>query len=158
MEQIFTFQQDMESSHVAVQEVYRQLITAWNEHNAAVFSALFHEKGNAVGFDGSQLDGREAIKASLQQIFTDHTPPNYIYSIKEVRNLTDTVVLLKAVAGMTQVGSAVIMPGRNAVQSLVACLQNGKWQIALFQNTPAKLDGNPGGSEAITRELQALLK
>lgn len=147
----------MESSQVAVQEVYRQLITAWNEHNAAVFSSLFQEKGNAVGFDGSELNGREAIKASLQQVFTDHTPPGYIYIIKEVRNLTDTVVLLKAVVGMALAGSSTIMPDRNAIQSLVACLYNGKWQIALFQNTPARLDGNSGASMAITNELQAVI-
>lgn len=148
----------MESSHVAVREVYRQLIVAWNERNAAVFAALFQEKGNAVGFDGSQLDGRETIKTSLQQIFADHTPPGYIYIIKEVRNLTDTVVLLKATVGMVPPGGTAIMPERNAIQCVVACLHNGKWQIALLQNTPAKMDSRPEAVAAMIKELQALVK
>lgn len=148
----------MESSHVAVREVYRQLIVAWNERNAAVFAALFQEKGNAVGFDGSQLDGRETIKSSLEQIFADHTPATYVYIVTEVRNLTDAVVLLKASVGMVAPGSATIMPDRNAIQCVVACLHNGKWQIALLQNTPAKLDGRPEAVAAMTKELQALVK
>jgi hypothetical protein len=45
------------------------------------------------------------------------------------------------------------MPDRNAVQTVVAKRGDDGWYVALFQTTPARFDGRPELTEALTAEL-----
>jgi hypothetical protein len=54
-------------------------------------------------------------------------------------------------------GKTDIDPSENAVQCVVACSQNGKMEIMLFQNTPAQFHGRPELTEALNKELRALI-
>lgn len=140
-----------------VAQLYADLLDAWNQQNADGFAALFAPDGNTVGFDGSQLDGRDAIQASLRQIFADHKTARYVHKIREIRNLAPQVVLLRAIVGMVPPGKRELMPARNAIQSLVAVESAGAWHIALFQNTPAVFDGRPALVQQMTAELSELV-
>jgi hypothetical protein len=51
-----------------------------------------------------------------------------------------------------------INPAVNAVQSLLAVKQDGRWRIALLQNTPAAFHGRPDLSDQLTAELRAELR
>ena len=62
-----------ELTREAVVTLYTRLLEGWNARDASAFAAPFASSGSAVGFDGSQLDGREAIRAELARIFTDHS-------------------------------------------------------------------------------------
>ena len=56
-------------------------------------AALFAAHGNVVGFDGSQMNGRQEIEDHLSQIFADHPTPAYVARVREVgatMNVGDT--------------------------------------------------------------------
>ena len=136
--------------------LYTRLLEGWNARDAAAFAAQFAADGSAVGFDGSQMDGREAIRSELARIFADHTPATYVARVREVRALGPGTTLLRGVAGMVPPGQSALKPERNAIQSLVAVMERGEPRIALFHNTPARFDGRPQLSEDLTAELTAV--
>ena len=138
--------------------VYTRLLDAWNRRNAADFAWLFAYDGNVVGFDGSQMNGRAAIRSTLTDIFEDHTPATYVAKIREVRALDATVVLLRAAAGMVPPGKQEIKPDVNAIQSVVFVNDNGDWTIALLHNTPAAFHERPDAAQQLTGELTDVLK
>jgi uncharacterized protein (TIGR02246 family) len=139
--------------------LYRKLLQAWNDRDAAAFARLFSDDGSLVGFDGSTADTRDEIKTHLEPIFADHPTAAYRGKVRAVRKLGTDSVLLRAVAGMISPGKTSLVPDRNAVQSLVASRQSdGGWQIEMFQNTPARFDGRPDEVDRLTRELEAELE
>ncbi len=140
-----------------VQDLYRQLLQQWNAKSAKGFSDLFHEQGWAVGFDGSELKGREGIFEELSRVFNDHRTGTYVGMVKEVRFPNADTALLHAVAGMIPAGENYINPSLNAIQTLVASNIKNEWRIELFQNTPAQFHGRPELALALTAELAALI-
>ena len=140
----------------AVVTLYTRVLEAWNSRDAAAFAAQFATHGGTVGFDGSEMDGRDAIESELRRIFADHTPATYVARVREVRPLGPGAMLLRAVAGMVPPGQTAIMPERNAIQSVVAVLENGEPRITMYQNTPARFDGRPHLGEQLTDELSAV--
>lgn len=141
----------------AISTLYQQLLDAWNKRNAVDFAALFAENGSSVGFDGSQMNGRAEIETHVGQVFADHQTAVYIGKVREVRLLAPDVALLRAVVGMVPPGQTDLNPAANAVQSLVAAKHDGRWRIALFQNTPAQFHGRPDVAQQLTEELRQLL-
>ena len=139
----------------AVVRLYTSLLEAWNARDATAFADQFTGSGSSVGFDGSQMDGREAIRTELARIFADHTPATYVAIVREVRRL-GSATLLRAVAGMVPPGASALKPERNVVHSMVAVLEDGAPRIALYQNTPARFDGRPQLVEELTAELTSV--
>jgi uncharacterized protein (TIGR02246 family) len=141
-----------------VRSLFQSLLDAWNRKSGGDFAALFLEDGETVGFDGSSLAGKAQIKADLEAIFTHHIPATYISIVRSVRFLAPDVALLRAVAGMVPPEQTDIHPAVNAVQTLVAKRENGRWLIALFQNTPAAYHGRPQECQKLTEELRQELR
>jgi uncharacterized protein (TIGR02246 family) len=141
-----------------VSQLYRRLLDAWNNRNAADMAALFEEDGNVIGFDGSQVNGRAEIESEIGQIFAHHQTPPYVAKTREVRLLAPEVSVLRAVAGMIPPGKSDIDPALNAVQSLVATkVSDDVWRIALFQTTPGQFHGRPELVQQLTDELRQLI-
>lgn len=138
--------------------LYQQLLQQWNKRNAAGMTALFATNGSLVGFDGSQLNGQKEIYAVLDEIFANFPTAAYVSIVKEVRILSDTSALLFAVVGMVAQGQSDISPEVNAVQTVTAMMEEGKWRIALFQNTPAAFHGRPELSEQLSADLRHALQ
>jgi uncharacterized protein (TIGR02246 family) len=145
------------ADEAAVSALYLRLLNCWNRRDADDFAYLFADDSNLVGFDGSQINGTSHIVSELRRIFTDHQTAAYIGKIKEVRFPTPDVGILRAVVGMIPPGKTRLNPAVNAIQSLVAAKQDGKWRITLFQNTPAQFHGRPELADALTDELRLLL-
>src|SRR5689334_22038694 len=141
-------------SRVAVVALYTRLLEAWNRKDASGFAAQFADDGSTVGYDGSPLDGRQAIASELERIFANHTPATYVARVRELRTLGAGAVLLRAVAGMVPPNGSAVNPERHAIQSLVATAENGAPRIALYHNTPAQFHGRPALIEQLTKELQ----
>src|SRR4051812_30193235 len=141
-----------------IRALYGALLDAWDRRDAAAMAACFTADGAMVGFDGSTVVGRVEIEAHLRPIFADHPTPAFVSKVREVRFLAPTVALLRAVAGMANRGADDIIPAVNEIQSLVAVQREERWNIALFQNTPAAFHGRPELSEQLTAELRARLK
>lgn len=68
-----------------VESLFRNLLTCWNERDAARYGSLFTEAGSIVGFDGSCVESAAAITEHLQSIFTEHQPATYVWRVREVR-------------------------------------------------------------------------
>jgi uncharacterized protein (TIGR02246 family) len=147
------------SQEALVLALYQRLLDSWNRRDAEAFASQFETEAQVVGFDGSSMNGRAEIELSTRQIFTDHITAAYIGKVRGVRFLTPEVAILRAIVGMVPPGQTDINPAVNAIQVLVATGEaDGRWRIALFQNTPAQFHGRPEVSEALTQELRQLLK
>lgn len=131
---------------MTVEALYERLICAWNDRDAASFAELFAEDGEVIGFDGSEMRSRDAIRDELARIFADHETAPYVTKVRSVRSL-GAVTILRAVAGMIPPGQSELEPSRHAHQTLVATDE-----IALFQNTPAQFHGRPELVEDLTQE------
>jgi uncharacterized protein (TIGR02246 family) len=148
----------MDDDRQQVVTTYRRLLEAWNRRDADAFGALFTESGTAVGFDGSQMNGRAEIGTTLRAIFADHQTAAYVAKIREVRPLGPGVTLLRAVVGMIPPGMTELNPAVNAVQSLVTVTETGGPRIALLHNTPAAFHGRPRMVQQLTAELSEVVR
>ena len=140
-----------------VSDLYYALLDAWNRRDARSYAALFADDGYVVGFDGSEMNGREQIEQSLGTVFADHDTGRYVAEVRAERTISDDVAMLAAVAGLVPAGGIDLNPELNAVQTLVAKHEDGAWRIVQFQNTPARFHGRPQDAEALTNELRALV-
>lgn len=138
-----------------IKKLYQSLLDSWNKNDASAFAKLFTEEGSTVGFDGSQMNGQMQIEKELAQIFSTHKVSSYVSIVREVRKLSDSVYLLRAVAGMVPPGQKEVNPKVNAIQTLIAQKEGVQFKISLFQNTPAAYHGRPELSLQLTQELQA---
>ena len=126
-----------------IESLYKELLTNWNRQDAQAMALLFSDNANMVGFDGSEINGKNQIEAELKNIFAHHKTAGYVWKIKEIRLLSPDVALLRAMVGMIPPDKKELNPDTNAIQSMVVTKQNGIWKISLFQNTPAQFHGRP---------------
>ncbi len=146
--------QTMPDEETAVRALYYDLLKAWNSRDGQAFGAYFVEDGGIVGYDGSLVDGREAIAAEMSRIFAHHQTPAYIQKVRSVRFLEAQVALLRGIVGMPSLLDGSIMPTLNAIQTLLAEKRDGVWRVVLFQNTPAQFHGRPDLVQQMTEELE----
>ena len=148
----------MSTDESEVRSLYQEMLACWSRRNADDFAALFAEDANSVGFDGSPLNGRREIASALRQMFADHPTAAYVGKVRDVRFLTLDVAVLRAVAGMVPPAQSDLNPAVNALQTLVAAKQDGRWRVALLQNTPAAFHRRPEQRENLTEELRQVLR
>lgn len=148
----------MDREEDGVRRLYAQLLDAWNHRDAPALAGLLRKDALVVGFDGSQMMGASAAERELGRIFRDHIPARYIGIVRSTARLSADVAVLHAVAGMVPPGERQIKPENNAVQTLTAVKQEGRWAIAIYQNTPARFDGRPQLARELTAELNAALR
>lgn len=141
-----------------VRGLLRKWIAAWNDQKADVMKELMTTDCNMIGFDGSQMTGRDEICEAMAKIFAHHPTGLFVVLIREVRILAPGVALLRADSGMVPRGYSEVNPAINATQTVVAVEKEGPqgkhWQMSLFQNTPAAYHGHPELSAKLTEELQ----
>lgn len=150
--------QELDADKRAIHALYSEMLAGWNRHDANAFAAPFAEDSTVIGFDGSQMDGREEIISTLGQIFADHVTASYISKVKDVRLLSPTVGMLRAIVGMVPPGQTDLNPAVNAHQTIVTIKRDGTWRIALLQNTPSQFHGRPELVERMTQELRQVLE
>jgi uncharacterized protein (TIGR02246 family) len=138
--------------------LFNALHDAWNARDAHAMASLLTNDGVMIGFDGSTMRGRREVETELMEVFASHETAAYVGKIRNVRAITDEVCVVDAVAAMVPRGRTTINPDVTAVQMLVAVREVGRWNVALFQNTPAAFHGNPEAKEALDRELQELVR
>ena len=73
---------------IAIERLYDALLDAWNKRNSKEYSALFAADADLVGFDGSQMKGKEEIESELRKIFASHQTAAYVHKIREIRFLS----------------------------------------------------------------------
>ena len=137
-----------------IKALYQKLIQAWNNRNAQEMADQFTEQGELIGFDGSQVIGRDNIFTHVHPIFANHPTPPFTSVVKDIRQLSAEVVRLRAIVGMIPPGKMELNPQLNAHQTLIAVKENNVWRVELFQNTPAQFHGRPDLVEQMTKELR----
>ena len=140
-----------------VETLYLTFLDHWNQQDAAGMAALCVPHAYVIGFDGSELDGRDAIQAELHRIFAHHRTPSYVAKVRSVE-LFDEVAILRAVVGMVPPGAEDLNPELNAIQTFIASRDAGRWRVEVLQNTPAAFHGRPEAREQLTDELRAVLR
>ena len=143
---------------MTVEELYANLMEAWNKRDAKAFEDLFILDGDLVGFDGTQMHGQGSIGEHLRQIFADHPTPKYVYRITGVTQISTEVAIVRAIAGMVPPGKTDLDPKLHAIHRLTAVHRGGAYRVALFQNTPARFDRRPQDLEQLTADLRAAMK
>jgi uncharacterized protein (TIGR02246 family) len=121
--------------------LYDRLLEAWNRASADEFAAAFAAVGTVVGFDGSEHVGRDAIGAALGRIFADHTTATYVGKVRSVRPVGPEAALFRAVAGMIPPGGSARRVGPRRGTGRRSASRRDRWQVVLYQNTPAQLHG-----------------
>src|SRR4051812_14491185 len=126
-----------------LEALHANILGAWNRRDAEAYAGCFTDNALVIGFDGSEMHGRQAIREQLAAIFCDHEVATYVRVVRSVRRLDEGTELLHAVVGMVPPGGDDVMPDRHAVQVLVGTREGDRWRAASFQNTPAQLHGRP---------------
>lgn len=134
---------------MTVEELYANLMEAWNKRDAKGFEDLFILDGDLVGFDGTQVHGQGSIGEHLRQIF-DRQPTKYVYRITGVTQISTEVAIVRAIAGGEDLD-----PKLHAVHRMTAVHRGGAYRVALFQMTPARLDNRPQDVAQMTADLRA---
>ena len=142
----------------AVRGLYGAILAGWNAADAEAFAASFAADGEVVGFDGSEVIGRNKISEQMAAIFADHATGTYVGIVRQVRPLGRDAALLRGVSGVVPAGADDLDPALNAIQALVAQRGDDGWRAVLYQNTQAQFNGRPKLAEALTRDLRAVLK
>jgi uncharacterized protein (TIGR02246 family) len=142
----------------AATALYRRLIDGWNSQDASAMAAALAENSLVIGFDGSQMIGREQVVTELSRIFADHEVARYVTRVRSVTPLGADAAVLHAVVGMVPPGSSDIKAEQNSVQTVVTHRTGGTWSVALFQTTPAQFHGRPELSQALTDELSLIAR
>jgi uncharacterized protein (TIGR02246 family) len=137
-----------------VRKLYDAVIAGWNNHDGAAMAAPFAEDGVVIGYDGSVQSGRHTIATEMSQIFDDHETGRYVVKVRGVRTLGSQAAMLYAISGLVPPGQSRVKSETNAHHTLLAEQQDGRWQVVLFQNTPAQFHGRPQLVDQMTRELE----
>ena len=140
---------------MTVEELYANLMEAWNKRDAKAFEDLFILDGDLVGFDGTQMHGQGMIREHLAKVFGDHPTLPYTYRITGVTQISTEVAIVRAIAGMIPPGQSDFDPKLHAIHRLTAVHRGGAYRVALFQTTPARFDGRPQEVEQMTADLRA---
>jgi uncharacterized protein (TIGR02246 family) len=146
------------SADQATRALYRKLLQAWNDRDAAGMCALLAPDGSMVGFDGSSFSGPDEALKHLKPILDTMPTPTYVASVREVRALGPDTTLLRAAAGMVPRGKGNINPALNALQVMIALRVGDQWRVAHFQTTPAAFHERPEQSDALSLELRTALQ
>jgi uncharacterized protein (TIGR02246 family) len=118
---------------------------------------LFAEDSDVIGFDGSELKGREEIASAHRKMFEDNSTGAFVAKVTNVRFLDPGVAVLRAAVGIVMPGQSDLDPNRTSDQRLVAVKRDGHWRAVALQNTPAQFHGRPEEARALTEELRRLL-
>jgi uncharacterized protein (TIGR02246 family) len=141
-----------------IEACYRELLSAWNRRDASAFAGLFTEDGYFIAFDGSEMHGRAKIASTLAAVYQNERTATYIAAIREVKELVPGVVLLRAVVGMVPPDSLDLHLTVTATQSVVLVERDLHVAVALLQSTPTVFHGRSEVAEALTLELEMILR
>jgi len=122
----------MTDNNHSIYELVRVLEDAWNSGNSQRFASVFAEDADFITVLGKHYNGREAIDAGHRAIFdTIYKGSRNRYTIEGLRFVRPDVVVVFVRAQLELADDRVI----SACPTMVLTKENGKWQVAVLQNT-----------------------
>jgi uncharacterized protein (TIGR02246 family) len=133
----------MTTDEKALHGLVYQLEAAWNAADATGFAALFGEDADFIHILGGYYTGRAAIEAGHRMIFgTIYKGSTVRYSVEKIRFLRPdiSIVFLRQFLQFREGGTPSELEAR---PTIVAEQVDGKWRIAMLQNTRITEAGAP---------------
>jgi uncharacterized protein (TIGR02246 family) len=120
----------------AINNLYQQLIQAWNKGDGEAYGAVFTEDASYVDVTGTQTQGSRAIGMTHQHLFQTFLKGSQLEAtITSIRFLRPDVALL-LVHGQTKLaGQVEASPDRGTIETAIVVKEQGKWRFAALQNT-----------------------
>jgi uncharacterized protein (TIGR02246 family) len=135
------------NSEIAIHQCYEQLMDGWNIGSAEAFAATFAEDGHLVGFDGTHLEGRQAITEFQRPLFEKWLKgTRLVGEVTNIQFLTADLAVVHAIGGTIMRGQTKPDPARDSIQTLIMIQREGSWQVLAFQNTRLRPMGQSTGS------------
>lgn len=118
----------------AIRANLEQMIKGWNMKSGAEFAKPFAEDSDYVVVNGMHLKGRVANAAGHQHIFdTFYKDTDVAGTVEQIRFLRPDVAVVHALAErFPKADKSKTVKSR---LTMVMVKNNGKWEIAAFQNT-----------------------
>jgi uncharacterized protein (TIGR02246 family) len=136
------------AERTALENIVRQLETAWNALDGSAFAAPFAGDADFVNIRGEHFNGRAAIAAGHAGIFrTIYAGSSNQYTVESVRLLRSEVALVH-VRALLDVPQGPLAGRHRACFSLVVTREPGGWEIAALHNT---LEAGSGPTERANR-------
>lgn len=127
------------ADEAAIRQIAQTLQDGWNAGDGTLFASHFALDANYTIWNGGFVQGKEAIAAGHQRIFdTFYKGTQQKIEVAWIRPLRPDVVVAQLHGGIVNRG----MNGQDADDwpkvkpLLVLTKENGRWQIAVLQNTP----------------------
>ena len=140
----------------ATRGLIEQLANAWSSGNGREFGASFLEDAHFVAFDGTVLEGSEAIGQYHQAAFDRYLRnTRLVLSVDGTRVIDESVLLVFASGGIeSKLGGTVMLTG-DSLQTMAVVLKDGKPRVPAFQNTRRRpiTDEN---SASVWKEFESL--
>ena len=122
----------------AIRNVEKSLQEAWNHHDAKAFASFFTEDADCVNVVGWWWKGRPQIESKVADshvfMFRDSTYTNDEVYIRFLTAQIAVVHVRWSMAGHRKPDGAPGQP-RTGIQTHILQEQEGKWLIAVFNNT-----------------------
>ena len=120
---------------LTVDAIHRQMIDAWNAGDAEAFAAPFVTDADFVAFDGTHLEGRDAIFAFHRQAFETVVKGSRLTGeVKLVRRLAPGLAVIHSTVRVTLAGQASPSPSRDSMQLTVVREEEGQWRGVVLMN------------------------
>jgi uncharacterized protein (TIGR02246 family) len=127
----------------ALQNIVRQLETAWNALDGDAFAAPFAADADFVNVRGEHFQGRAAIAAGHVGIFRSIYAGSRNQHIVEALRLLRRDVALVHVRARLEVPQGPLAGMHTAMFSMVLTKEEGGWEISAFHNTLEAALGPP---------------
>jgi uncharacterized protein (TIGR02246 family) len=133
----------------AVRAVIDHVVASWGD--AAAYVEPFVEEARFVVVNGMELEGREAIQRTHEQVFATIFKDTRVHlNVQSVRLAREDLAIVGSVGTIlpiTASGEEVAEARANpySVQTWVLTKEGEEWRIQAFQNTPRAQEGGPPG-------------
>lgn len=127
--------QGTEADEEAIREIPQRMIEAWNRGSGDAFASPFAETADFVAFEGTHLQGRQAIAEFHTRLFADGVKGTRIAGeAKFVRFLSPELAVMHAVARVALPGQHKPSPSRDSMQLFVVRKSAGRWCVESIMN------------------------
>lgn len=120
----------------AIRQVVQNIVDAWTAGDGTKYADYFTDDVDYTVWNGHKIHGREENIKGHQEIFdTFYKGTNVVFEITKMRFLTDEIAAVHLKGEMFRAGKKVEgVP--QVVPVMILKKTNGKWKVAVFQNTP----------------------
>lgn len=127
--------QGSSANEKAIRAIHRKVIDAWNASDGTAFAAAFTDEVDFVVWEGTHLNGRQALAAFTQQIFDTVVKGSRLEGeVKFVRFLSPVLAVMHSVVRTALAGQTKPSPSRDSIELTVVTKRDGEWRGESLMN------------------------